>query len=39
MAHVFSTPLPQVWEMTLADLGVWAGEAVELYKTFYGARR
>ena len=39
MAHVFSTPLPQVWEMTLADLGGWTGEAVELYKTFYVARR
>ena len=31
--------LPQVWAMTLADLAVWAGEAVELYKALYGARR
>ena len=31
--------LPQVWAMTLVDLAVWAGEAVELYKALYGARR
>ena len=39
VAHVFSTPLPHVWEMELADLAVWAGEAVELYKALYGGAR
>ena len=39
VAHVYSTPLPQVWEMMLADLVVWAGEAAELYRMLYGRGR
>ena len=39
VAHTYSTPLPQVWEMTLADLAAWASEAVDLYRQIYGGRR
>ena len=39
VAHVFSTPLPQVWEMTLPDLAAWTAEAAELCRMLYGRGR
>ena len=32
VAHVFSTPLPDVWDMDLRDLSEWAHEAGSLLK-------
>ena len=38
VAHVFSTPIPEVWGFELRDLCQWADEAVSLMRRIHGAR-
>ena len=35
-AHVYSTPLSEVWEMEVADLLAWGGEAITLIRQTRG---
>ena len=37
VAHVFSTPIPAVWEMGLGELFRWADEAGSLMRRIYGS--